>query len=244
MFRPALVTRRGRGLAAAAAAAAGGGGGGGTFSPKAIHFSGASDLRLTTTGSPIDYDADYTLAGWIKVNKKVSGNFQGVCGLWGDADDAEDLELQPQNLMNLNTRVTGVDVWGSSALTVGSWFRISFERSGGATTLQATRSDTVDVSFEDDPPARPTVTSVWFGPPPDREFFALWADLAFWGAWQRTLTETEHAAQRVKSTPVVSGCLAWWPMQGPDDLSDTVGGYDLSASGTVTTVDGPPAVTA
>jgi len=210
----------------------------------AIRFDTAGE-GLTITTSPLNYNADYTIAGWFRMATDTNA-FTTLIGLFdsgGSQYDALETAADGTTLHVIANRTSSADT-SVGALTVGTWYYIALVRSstsvagyiiteaGGVTTASATLATG--------------------GNAVANNRIGQWSDaselfngrVAQLKAWTAALTQAELLNEMRTVRPQrLANLRAYWPCLPvvTEALRDYSGnGHPWTAAGTISYEDDPP----
>lgn len=213
----------------------------------AVRLTRASSQYLSSS-SPLNYNADYTIAGWMQFLNAAS-QWVTITELFGNGANLDILYRDGvTNKLHLFTNDAGVgtiDAQGATTITSSTVVFMAMVRSGNTLTVYIGASPNAvaqEIQGTSNPGSR-VVAATTFRVGAD-ETPANFGDIRWVGlsCWQRALTLDQLKNEACRITPADRNSLfAFYPLLQSGDYSDYSGnGRNLTATGTPTTEDNPP----
>lgn len=200
--------------------------------------------QYLSRASPLDYNADYTVGGWVR-NVGSASTYWTVAELFGNANNLDVLYREgTTNKLQLYETDAGVasinGTLGATTITGVISYFIAIVRSGNALTVYLGTTPTniaQEITGTGAPGTRVVnVATLRFGADETPANFAD-AHYTGWRAFTRALSLAELKTEAATLLAASSTNLwASWPLRENGDLGDKSGNSrDLTATGTVTT---------
>lgn len=179
--------------------------------------------------SPLDHNAAYTVAGWVKVTVNDATVHNVFVIDRGNFVDYDRLKLDWFNgaggLQVVNGGTDSGSQYGTNALTINTYYHLAMVRES-TTSLKLYRNGVLEKTVTTSVAARGTATRSSMGALADGSEPSSGLVIAAWNAWTRALDATELTAQMAQAAPTNSTSLwAEWLM-----LSGSTRGDDASGN--------------
>jgi Concanavalin A-like lectin/glucanases superfamily len=211
----------------------------------AVRFDAAADRLLRTSGL-IDYNAAYTVMGWVYLVSDL--NAYGAIFSLNTGDVAQDLDYIGVNadgvslISYVDIAATPTEVDSGYNFTVATWAHLAIVRAS-ATSLQVYINGVAQGSANTQNVAgRTAATRMEFGAVGTGNIDRANARVQHVKIWSTNLSAAEILQEYQVARPVRTDSLhLWTPLWGAADIADYSGNArDWTAGGTLTTEDGPP----
>ncbi len=207
----------------------------------AVRFDADADRLLRTTDL-LNYNAAYTIMGWIYILSSLT--FETIFGFNDNSASNEDTVYTRSSDTAFRFSVNGGGFGGSIAYALNTWYHVALVRSSATALTIYVNGVAEGTTATTDVSARATVTRMESGGALSTNQDRLDGRVAAIKAWSTNLTVAEILQEMVAIHPIRTANLyGWWPaFPGTTErLIDYSGnGRDWTAAGTLADEDPPP----